>query len=46
MTVSDHPGLYRFAIETGMAGKWELILKVKMPGVTAPITGKVFYNAK
>jgi predicted metal-binding membrane protein len=43
---SDHPGLYRFSIETGMAGKWELVLTAKVPGETAPVTGKVFYNAK
>jgi predicted metal-binding membrane protein len=43
---SDHPGLYRFSIETGMAGKWELVLTAKVPGETAPVTGKVFYDAK
>jgi hypothetical protein len=43
---SDHPDLYRFSIETGMAGKWELALAAKVPGETAPVTGKVIYNAK
>jgi hypothetical protein len=43
---SDHPGLYRFSIETKMAGKWELILKAKVPGETVPVTGKVVYDAK
>lgn len=43
---SDHPGLYRFSIETGMAGKWELVLTAKVPGETAPVTGKVIYDAK
>jgi hypothetical protein len=42
----DHPGLYRFSIETGMAGKWELVLTAKVPGETAPVTGKVIYDAK
>jgi hypothetical protein len=43
---SDHPGLYRFSIETGMAGKWELVLTAKVPGKTAPVAGKVVYDAK
>jgi predicted metal-binding membrane protein len=43
---SDHSGLYRFSIKTGMAGEWELVLTAKVPGETAPVTGKVFYNAK
>jgi hypothetical protein len=43
---SDHPGLYRFSIETGMAGKWELVLTAKVPGETAAVTGKVIYDAK
>ena len=45
-TASDHAGLYRFLIETGMAGKWELVLTAKVPGETAPVTGKVVYDAK
>jgi hypothetical protein len=43
---SDHPGLFRFSIETGMAGKWELVLTAKVPGETAPVIGKVIYDAK
>jgi hypothetical protein len=43
---SDRPGLFRFSIETGMAGKWELVLTAKVPGETAPVTGKVIYDAK
>ena len=43
---SDRPGLYRFSIETGMAGKWELILTAKLQGEDAPITGKIVYDAK
>jgi predicted metal-binding membrane protein len=43
---SDRPGLYRFWIETGMAGKWELLLTAKLLGETAPITGRVIYDAQ
>jgi predicted metal-binding membrane protein len=43
---SDQPGLYRFSIETGMAGKWELVLTAKVAGEKAPVTGKVIYDAK
>lgn len=43
---SNQPGLYRFSIETGMAGKWELVLTAKMPGETAPVTGKVIFDAQ
>jgi predicted metal-binding membrane protein len=43
---SDQPGFYRFSIETGMAGKWELVLTAKVPGEAAPITGKVIYDAQ
>jgi hypothetical protein len=43
---SDHPGVCRFSIETGMAGKWELLLTAKVPGETAAVTGKVVYDAK
>ena len=42
----DQPGLFRFLIETGMAGKWELVLTAKVPGETSPVTGKVLYDAK
>jgi predicted metal-binding membrane protein len=43
---SDHPGVYPFSIETGMAGKWELILTAAVPGETTPVSGKVIYDAK
>jgi predicted metal-binding membrane protein len=43
---SAQPGVYRFSIETGMAGKWELVLTARVPGETAPVTGKVIYDAK
>ena len=42
----DQLGLYRFMIETGMAGKWELLLTAKVPGETAPVAGKLIYDAK
>jgi YtkA-like len=45
-TPSDQPGLYRFLIETGMAGKWELILTAKVQGEAGPVTGKITYDAK
>jgi hypothetical protein len=45
-TTSDQPGLYRFLIETGMAGKWELILTAKVQGEDGPVTGKITYDAK
>jgi hypothetical protein len=44
--VSDRPGLFRFSIETGMTGKWELVLSAKVLGETAPVTGKVIYDAR
>jgi predicted metal-binding membrane protein len=43
---SDQPGLYRFLIETAMAGKCELILTAKVQGETGLVTGKVTYDAK
>jgi hypothetical protein len=43
---SDRPGLYRFLIETGMAGKWELILAAKVQGEARPVTGKITYDAR
>jgi hypothetical protein len=45
-TASDQSGLYRFFIETGMAGKWELILTAKVQGKAGPVTGKITYDAK
>jgi hypothetical protein len=43
---SDNPRLFRFSIETGMAGKWELLLTAKVPGESAPVSGKLIYDAK
>jgi hypothetical protein len=41
-----HSGVFRFSIETGMAGQWELVVTAAVPGEPAPVTGKVIYNAK
>ncbi len=43
---ADQPGLYRFAIETGMAGKWQLVLGAKAQGEVGTIRGTVSYEAK
>jgi predicted metal-binding membrane protein len=43
---SHRPGVFCFSLETGMAGKWELVLSAKVPGKTAPVTGKVIYDAQ
>ena len=45
-TPSDQRGIYHFLIETGMAGKWELILTVKVQGEAGPVTGEITYDAK
>jgi hypothetical protein len=42
----DQPGVYRFLIETGMAGKWELLPTAKVPGKTAPVAGTLTYDVK
>jgi predicted metal-binding membrane protein len=42
---SGRPGVYRFLVETGMAGKWRLILGAKVPGETAVVRGVVTYDA-
>jgi predicted metal-binding membrane protein len=41
---SDRPGLYHFLIETGMAGKWELILNAKVQGEADTVLGAVTYD--
>jgi YtkA-like len=43
---SDKPGLYRFQIETGMAGKWALNLGAKVQGEAGTVGGTVVYEAK
>ena len=39
------PRLYRFQIETGMAGYWRLVIGAKVPGQTEPFRGTVTYEA-
>jgi predicted metal-binding membrane protein len=41
---SDEPRLYHFLIETGMAGKWELILGAEAPGETETLRGVITYD--
>ena len=43
---SDQPGFYRFQIETGMAGKWQLALGAKVQGEAGTVRGTVLYEAK
>ena len=42
----DQPGIYRFQIETGMAGKWALNLGAKVQGEAGTVRGNLFYEAK
>lgn len=42
---SDQPGLYRFLAETGTAGKWQVVLGVKVPGEAEIVHGSVTYDA-
>lgn len=42
----DQPGLYRFQVETGMAGKWQLNLGAKVQGEVATIRGTLPFEAK
>jgi len=43
---SDQPGIYRFQIETGMAGKWQIALGAKVQGETGTVRGNLVYEAK
>src|SRR5437660_12838081 len=43
---SDQPGIYRFQIETGMAGKWQLARGAKVQGEGGAVRGTVLYQAK
>ena len=43
---ADQPGLYRFQVETGMAGKWQLALGAKVQGEAGTVRGTVAYEAK
>jgi hypothetical protein len=42
---SDKPGLYRFQIETGMAGKWALNIGAKVQGEAGTVRGTVNFDA-
>ena len=42
---SDQPGLYRFQIETGMAGKWQLALGAKVQGEAGTVRDTVAYES-
>jgi predicted metal-binding membrane protein len=42
---SDRPGLHRFLIETGMAGKWELVIGAKVQGESDPVRGTLTFDA-
>ena len=42
---SDQPGVYRFQVETGMAGKWQLSLGAKIQGETGTVRGTVTFAA-
>jgi hypothetical protein len=42
---SDKPGLYRFEIETGMAGTWALNLGAKVQGEAGTVRGAVTFKA-
>lgn len=42
---SDQPGLYRFQVETGMVGKWQLSLGAKIQGETGTVRGTVPFAA-
>jgi hypothetical protein len=43
---SDQPGIYRFQVETGMGGKWQLALGAKVQGQPGTVRGTVLYEAK
>jgi hypothetical protein len=43
---SDQSGIYRFQIETGMAGKWALNLGAKVQGEPGTVRGNLVYEAK
>jgi hypothetical protein len=42
---ADKPGLYRFQIETGMAGKWALNLAAKVQGEAETVRGSITFQA-
>ena len=42
---SDQPGIYRFQVETGMAGKWALNLGAKVQGEADTVRGSITFDA-
>jgi len=42
---SDEPGLYRFQVETVVAGKWTLHLAAKVRGELEPVNGTISFDA-
>ena len=38
---ADQPGTYRFQVETGMAGKWQLALGAKVQGEAGTVRGNL-----
>jgi len=42
---SEQPGIYRFQIETGMAGKWALNLGAKVQGEADTVRGSITFDA-
>jgi hypothetical protein len=43
---SEQPGIYRFQVETGMAGKWALNFAAKVQGEAGTVRGNIVYEAK
>ncbi len=42
---SNQPGIYRFQVETGMAGKWQLTLGAKVQGEAGTVRGTIPFAA-
>jgi len=42
---SDQPGLYRFHVETLVAGKWPLHLAAKVQGEAEPVRGTIAFDS-
>lgn len=40
------PGVFRFGVNLGMAGKWELHLSAKVPDKAEPVEGSVIFTVK
>lgn len=41
---SDQPGVYPFLIETGMGGKWQLLLGARLPDESSTVRGTIGYD--